>query len=404
MAFRRWHKKISSPRIRGVISRIHNYSQDISLPPAARMERFNDRHGHLPSDPGTSAAIDACIDWLRHSQDHSASRDGGVAGYYSYLTGWSTSYPETTGYIIPTMLDYARLRNDNDARDRVRSMLDWLVSIQLPNGAFQSGYINSSLRTPVVFNTGQILLGLVAGHREFGSYKRSLKQAADWLVTSQDSDGCWRRYLSPYTTPTEKAHYTHVAWSLLEADSVETGGSYAATAMANIHWTLTHQHEDGFFDNCCLNDALRPLTHTLGYALRGIVEAYRASEDRELLTASCLTADGLLKCLGEDGFLPGRIMKGWRPAVEWACLTGTAQIACCWLALYKITGEDRYLKAGRLANSFVRRTIQIDGPAEYRGGVKGSYPIDGDYQRYRYINWATKFCIDSNLLEASLCC
>lgn len=404
MAFQRWYREIRSPRIRDVISRIRRYSQNISLPPAARMERFNDRRGHLPPDPGINAVVDACIDWLRYAQDYSASRDGGVAGYYSYLTGWSTSYPETTGYIIPTILDYARLRNDNDARDRARGMLDWLASIQFPNGGFQGGYIDSSLRVPVTFNTGQILLGLVAGHREFGNYKSSIKQAADWLVTNQDSDGCWRRHPSPFTISTEKTYDTHTAWGLLEADSVETGGSYAVTAMANIRWALAHQHEDGFFDNCCLNNATRPLTHTLGYALRGIIEAYRASESREFLTASCLTADGLLKCLGEDGFLPGRIMPGWRPAVEWACLTGTAQIAYCWLALYKFTKEDRYLKAGRLANSFVRRTIRVNGPPKSRGGVKGSYPIDGDYQRYRYINWAAKFCIDSNLLEASLCC
>ncbi len=383
---------------------MRNWGQDIQLSPAARVERSYDRSGQLPPDPGIDAIVDSCVDWLRHAQDNSASQDGGVAAHYSLITGWSASYPETTGYIVPTMLDYARRREDGDAQDRARRMLDWLVSIQFREGGFQGGHIDDSPRVPVTFNTGQVLLGLVAGHREFGTLREPLKRAADWLVTTQDLDGCWRRHSSPFTASTEKAYDTHVAWSLLEADSIETGGSYAVAAMANIRWALTHQREDGFYENCCLNGATWPLTHTLGYALRGIIEAYRASKNEALLTASRLTANGLLQCLGGDGFLPGRIMPGWRPAVDWACLTGTAQIAYCWLTLYGFTGEGRYLDAGRLANSFVRRTIRVAGPPELRGGVKGSYPIDGDYKRYLYPSWAAKFSIDSNLLEATFCC
>ena len=34
-----------------------------------------------------------------------------------------------------------------------------------------------------------------------------------------------------------------------------------------------------------------------------------------------------------------------------------------------------------------------------RGGIKGSFPVDGDYGRFEYLNWACKFFIDANLLE-----
>lgn len=235
------------------------------------------------------------------------------------------------------------------------------------------------------------MLGLAAGQRECGTFREPLRRAADWLVTTQDLDKCWRRHASPFTAPGDKVYDTHIAWGLLEAGAVERGRSYAAVAMANIGWALTHQHQDGFFKKCCLNNTTRPLTHTLGYALRGIIEAYRASHNAELLAASRLTADGLIKCLGEDGFLPGRIAPGWRPAVDWVCLTGTAQIAYCWLTLYTFTGEGHYLDAGRCANAFVRRTVRVTGPPECQGGVKSSFPLDGDYQRSRYPNWAAKF-------------
>ena len=80
-------------------------------------------------------------------------------------------------------------------------------------------------------------------------------------------------------------------------------------------------------------------------------------------------------------------------------MTVTAQIAYCWLFLYGCTGERCYLNAGRLANSVVRHTVRTTGTPELRGG---SYPIYGDYKQYSYVNWATKFCVDSNLLESSL--
>ena len=41
----------------------------------------------------------------------------------------------------------------------------------------------------------------------------------------------------------------------------------------------------------------------------------------------------------------------------------------------------------------------VDGPPEVRGGVKGSFPIYGDYGAYQYLNWACKFLIDALLCE-----
>ena len=46
----------------------------------------------------------AALDWLGAAQDRSASADGGAARHYSLVQGWGPSYPETTGYIVPTLL------------------------------------------------------------------------------------------------------------------------------------------------------------------------------------------------------------------------------------------------------------------------------------------------------------
>ncbi len=351
-------------------------------------------------DPGPDRVVEETLAWMGRAQDRSAPCDGGVARYFSLLTGWSASYPETTGYIVPTMLACARMRKDGQLRERARRMLDWLVSVQLSDGSFPGGPIDLRTDVGVTFNTGQILLGLAAGVSEFGDvYRQPLRRAADWLANTQDADGCWRKFPSAFAASGEKAYETHVAWGLLEADRVDPGLGYAEKALKNTRWALTLQRDNGWFDKCCVNDATRPLTHTLGYVLRGVLEAYRFAREEYLLRACRKTADGLLSAISPNGFLPGRLDSAWRGAVQWACLTGTVQIAFCWLELHRWTGDVRYRDAAFAANRYVRRTIKVKGPEDIRGAVKGSFPIYGEYGQYTYLNWAAKFAIDSNLLE-----
>ena len=99
---------------------------------------------------------------------------------------------------------------------------------------------------------------------------------------------------------------------------------------------------------------MNPLTHTLGYALRGLVEGYLFTRDGEILEKANRTAEGVLSALQPDGFLPGRLDSQWRGAVQWACLTGTAQMAACWLLLYRETGNPRFQEAALAANRYVR--------------------------------------------------
>ncbi len=362
-----------------------------------------DRSGLAAADPGIETVIELGMAWLGRAQDHSRYKDGGVARHYSLETGWGASYPETTGYIIPTVLDYARIYNDRLARDRAISMLDWLKSIQLPGGGFQGSVVDAVPVVPVTFNTGQILIGLAHGVREFGeAYRDAMEQAAGWLVSTQDADGCWRKHPTPFASGGEKAYETHVAWGLLEAARSSKKSRYAEAALANVRWALAQQQPNGWFANCCLTNPARPLTHTLGYALRGVVEAHRYTRDRNLLAAAIKTANGLMSALQPDGCLPGRLLPDWGGAVSWVCLTGTVQIAHCWLMLFQDTGDPRYLNAATRANRFVRRTIKTSGPEETLGAVKGSFPVDGEYCRFQFPNWACKFMIDANLLEQSI--
>jgi hypothetical protein len=387
---------------RRVVTRVRGYFRSWSLPDAAKHQLRRDALGVPTVDPGSERVIDAGLDWLCVAQDRSATPDGGVARDYSLIRGWASSYPETTGYIVPTFLAHAKGADPKNLRQRARRMLDWLVGIQLPSGAFQGGKIDSKPVTPVTFNTGQILLGLAEGASKLGTgtYGDATQRAADWLVATQDGDGCWRAYPTPFATPGEKTYETHVAWGLLEAARLYPDRGYAESALANLHWAIGKQRENGWLDDCCLQDATQPLTHTIGYALRGLLEGHRFTPDGRIFAAAKRTADALLRVLQPDGFLPGKLRSDWSAAASWACLTGTAQIAHCWLMLYSATNDERYRRAGEIANGYVRRTVSVDGPPEIRGGVKGSFPVDGAYGRFQYLNWAPKFLIDSLVLQS----
>lgn len=372
------------------------------LPMPAREERSRDRKGLPERDLGAEAVIEASLGWLARAQDHSASRDGGVARDFSLVKGWATSYPETTGYIVPTMLAAAEMRRRNDLRDRARRMLDWLASIQFENGGIQGGKIDAPVKAPVTFNTGQVLLGFCAGARVFSEYLEPMHAAARFLRDSLDADGCWRRFPTPFAAPGDKAYETHVSWGLFEAERLAPGKGYGEAGLRQVDWALGRQAGNGWVADCCLNRPREPLTHTLGYYLRGVVEAHRLSGEPRYLAAARNLADGLIGAQRADGSLAGRQRADWSAAVDWVCLTGVSQIAESWFYLYEATADTRYLAAARAGNAFVRRTVRIDGPPDIRGGVKGSYPVDGDYGRFEYLNWAAKFTVDSNVKELTL--
>lgn len=376
--------------------------QALTLPKTARIVFRRDAAGLPDRDPGIDACIDAAADWLCRAQDRSASGDGGVARDYNLMRGWATSYPETTGYIIPTMLAVSRLRSRPEFTDRAARMLDWLERIQLPDGGFQGGRIDATPVVPVTFNTGQILIGLAAGVAHFGRYREAMDRAARFLRDSLDQDGCWRSHPTPFAEPGEKAYETHVAWGLFEADRLAPDQGYGKAGMRQVAWAIGKQSFNGWVSSCCLNNPDAPLTHTLGYYLKGLVEAHRWSGSQSVLDAALLTARGLLGALRPDGALPGRLLPSWKPAVEWSCLTGNVQVADSWFYLGQQTGDGAMLEAARGATAFVRRTMLMDGPDGERGGVKGAFPVQGDYGPYEYLNWSAKFAIDAFLTERAL--
>jgi len=353
-----------------------------------------------PSDNPTHLA--EAIAWLKRAQD--ATPDDGVAQTYLVkYRHWANSYPETTGYIIPTFYAYAVLYGDADARVRAKRMADWECEVQLPEGGVVAGALGDSDQ-PTIFNTGQVLFGWTRAFVEEGDecYRESAVRAAAWLCSVQDEDGCWRRFGSPLTTRNVNLYNTRSAWGMAEVHRITGEQRFLDAAVRNLEWALAQQHSNGWFPHNCLQDDSQPFVHTIAYTMRGFLEVGVYAEREDFIEAAIKVGNALLRALPANGFLPGRFDEAWRPTVKWSCLTGDAQIAINWGRLYQINGDTRLRDAVSLINRFTKSTQKLNGPPEERGGIKGSHPIHGRYHPWQYPNWATKFFADALMMEEAI--
>jgi uncharacterized protein YyaL (SSP411 family) len=358
-----------------------------------------------------SGSLRAAIDWLCRAQD--AHDDGGVARSYSLAynpyfkrRGWMASYPETTGYIIPTMFDCARETGREELFNRAVRMADWECDVQMSNGAVQGGTVGDP-PTPAVFNTGQVIFGWIRAFQETGTgrYLASAVKAGEFLVASQDADGAWRKNLSSYTSE-KMPHYTYntrTAWALFVLGQETGNRAYRDAAIRNIEFALGEQLPNGWFRNNCLYDPNCPLLHTIAYALRGVLEVGIALNNSVYISAVRKAADELLAKQRANGSLAGRFNERWEPAVKYSCLTGNAQMGTVWGRLQQVTGDRKYLNGLIKANAFLRRVQWLGtGNPGLDGGISGSYPLHGRYGPFEVLNWAVKFFADSLMLETSI--
>jgi hypothetical protein len=360
--------------------------------------------GFPVSDPATH--LRQTMRWLCRAQD--AAEGGGVSRSYALRwmrahrrQGWLAAYPETTGYIIPTFLAYARLVGENEFRARALRMAQWEARVQMDNGAVQGGVIGFP-PTPAIFNTGQVLFGWAAAYRETGeqAFLDAAQRAADFLTAAQNPDGAWRQHGSQYARAGVNVYDARTAWGLLEASLVTGKAVHRDAAIRNLDFVLTKQQPNGWYAECCLDDNRRPLLHTIAYTMEGLLEAGAILDLARFRDAARKAADALLKLQRPDGSLAGRFDSAWLPAAGWSCLTGDAQTAIVWFRLAEITGEGAYADAARRMNRYLAGTQDLSsGDPGIRGGIKGAQPIWAEYGTYEYPNWAAKFFADALMLE-----
>jgi len=340
--------------------------------------------------------LEAAMHWLCRAQD--AFAPGGVSIDYSLARGWRPGYPETTGYIIPTFIRYAAISGHREYVDRAIRMADWELSIQREDGSFEGGSVGSNLG-PFVFDTGQVLFGLLEAHRNTQDprYLRGARKAADWLLAVQDAQGMWRRYTY---NGIPHAYYTRVAWGLAELGRYTEIRAYQDAACRNVEWALAQQGDNGWFGSAGFTEAghTAPFTHTIAYTIEGILETGLCLGRESYVDAAARSADALIR-ICEGGMFRGRYDRDWNSRDRYSCLTGNAQIAAILFRLYQARGAAEYLPIAQAINRATCRCQLTTGAPQTAGAISGSYPIWGGYRRYAFPNWAAKFFADALILE-----
>ncbi len=347
----------------------------------------------------------AAVGWILRGQ--SATPDDGVSlGYFpcdKHGDRWRASYPETTGYIITSLLAFARRFNDPAIAAAAMRMAHWEVAVQMPSGAVQGGPVCAPERqTAAAFNTGMVLDGWCSAyaHSKDPALLAAAQRAADFLVNDVDDQGYFKTNGAFVSAGEIKTYTCLCAWAVYRFGELTGQDRYRNAAVAVIEAALRQQKPNGWFAHNCLTHSDSPLTHTIGYTLQGVLEVGLLAGRADFVEAVRRTLDAVLPRMSPSGYLPGRFYADWEPACFSSCLTGSAQIAIVAYRFSEHTGEPAYrAQADRLLNYLKALQVAQSADLGMVGAIAGSFPFFGGYMRAGYPNWATKYFLDALMLQ-----
>ena len=331
------------------------------------------------------------LSWLKSAQD--ATSDGGIPAFYRPITGFSKSYPETTGYVIPTLEIFKEIDLETNWSERITRMTDWLTSLQNKDGSFPGGVWPKANATPSVFNSGQILYGLVSQYKKERSdhLHHSLIRCADWLLSVQDADGGWTKFAY---NDRYYVYNARVAWALELAGRALECEKYRNAAAANISNCISNQRSNGWFENSSFDPKLAPVLHTYAYTTQGVLEVGHSQSNDSFIDSARRASEPLVSFAQKHNFLPGRVTSEFSPT-KYLCPTGMAQQGIVFQRLFHILGDRQFEEAARVLElSLCDLQCGKSTFISVKGGLAGSVPFWGDYMQFRYPKWAIKFFLD----------
>jgi malonyl-CoA O-methyltransferase len=280
------------------------------------------------------------LDWIRSN----CLPGGGIRVYHGHLRG----YPEVSGYLIPTLLQYGET---GVAGELVR----WLMCIQRGDGSF---YDPDGMR-PHVFDTGQVLRGLLAGKDLATGALESAERAAEYLCGQMVEEGRGG-FGKQYDGTIPESVHLYVLPAMYQASEVLGKAKYRECAERSLEYY------------CTADDFLRrgDLTHFLAYELEALIDLGRSDLAGPVL-------DYLRREQRPEGAVRGK------EGAEWVCSPGLAQLAICWY------------KAGQWAPGD-QALAWLEKHQRPGGGFWGSYGKDASYFPKQELSWAVKFYLDAH--------
>lgn len=333
--------------------------------------------------------------WLKQSFE--ACNGNGSAAWNSRIrrpfSGWSDAYPETTGYIIETLLDYFEIYSEDWMHHYALSAADWLIGIQRSDGSFPGGLGTEG--PPSIFNSGMILFGLERAYvfSKQEKYFDHAKKTAEWLCNMLDDEGKWSgaAYVKGYIP----SYYTRVIWAVLKfnqhkQDEVMTQKMKLAYRYYCQKFLSENSAKDWSFE-----PGKPAFTHTIAYTMRGFIESATLLNDRTGIEIAEKIAEQLNTELKKMGAVAGSYDENWNGDYSFTCVTGNAQLSVNFFRLFELTNSEMYRNTSKALFETVKNAASSFPMKGIRGGIPGSFPFWGKYMPLQYINWAAKFWLDA---------
>lgn len=268
-------------------------------------------------------------------------------------------YPEVTGYYIPTLIRWGY-------RDLAVQYAKWLCKIQKEDGSWYE--INDV--APYVFDTAQILKGLLAIREIYPYVDDNIKKGCEWVLSNMEESG-------RLTTPDVSAWgdegmcseliHLYCLSPLIKAGKVFENADYVDAAKKILAY-----YKNNYYDEI-MNFGL--LSHFYAYVMEALVDMGEMDMAKEAM-------EKVAELQGENGAVPAY------NNVHWVCSVGLFQFAIVWYRLGELErGNKAFYYACKLQNE--------------SGGWYGSYMVEGSemetnsYFSSEEISWAAKFFLDA---------
>lgn len=304
----------------------------------------------------------SAIEWIKN---HSIDGEGIIVS-----TGNPVSYPEVTGYFIPTLLQWGY-------RDLAASYGRWLVQIQKEDGS----WYDPEGKAPYVFDSGQILKGLVAIRKaivqqnlpflySLDELDRHIISGCSWILSNMSEE---ERLTTPSEEDWGKNHdcddMTHLYClePIIEAGKIYGKNDFIEKAKKILTFYTTNRKEE------ILQFGM--LSHFWSYVIEALVDLGKCELAEEAMKVSGMLQD-------EVGFVPA-----YKNA-HWICTTGLFQQAVIW---YKLGNVERGNRSFESALSLQNKD----------GGWSGSYQNEkfpgeiNTYFAYDENSWTVKYFLDA---------
>ena len=173
-----------------------------------------------------------------------------------------------------------------------------MFSIQKASGGWQRGRMADN-RPEIVFNTGQIIRGMISAYKETSDqkYLESASKAANWLCEVQHKDAYWKEHALMNEA---RVYDSFVDAPLIELGNILGNKNYIETSCKNLDWIIhTQQKKNGWFRNCdnTVKHNNRPILHTIAYTIDGLLDSGLMLNRDDYIAAAIKPSEKLLSIL-----------------------------------------------------------------------------------------------------------